>query len=144
MVNQDQEALDGNGTGDICDPDLDGDGAANDTDNCPTTANSSQADFDGDSLGDACDPDADNDGVENAGDLCPMTIVFPVDPGTGCSVDQLCPCDGPKGTDVPWRNHGKFVSCVAQTTNAFWQLGLITEGEKDGIVSTAAQSSCGK
>ena len=130
--------------GDVCDGDLDGDGVANDNDNCPTVANSSQYDFDGDGLGDACDPDIDDDGVANAGDLCAETFLGEiVDPGTGCSIDQLCPCDGPRGTNVSWRNHGKFVSCVAKSSGSFVDLGLITEFEKDAIVSSAAQSSCG-
>ncbi|MFN8573104.1 MAG: thrombospondin type 3 repeat-containing protein [Gemmatimonadaceae bacterium] len=43
------------------DPDVDQDGVANGTDNCPNTSNPSQADFDQDGLGDACDsnPGAD-------------------------------------------------------------------------------------
>jgi hypothetical protein len=38
-----------------CSNDLDGDGVANATDNCPDTANAVQADADGDGVGDACD-----------------------------------------------------------------------------------------
>ncbi|MFB6350871.1 MAG: hypothetical protein ABEN55_04770, partial [Bradymonadaceae bacterium] len=37
--------------------DGDGDGTADDEDNCPLTVNKAQADTDGDGLGDACDPD---------------------------------------------------------------------------------------
>jgi hypothetical protein len=46
------------------DCDDDGDGICNDSDNCPSDANSSQADSDGDGTGDACDTctDADGDG----------------------------------------------------------------------------------
>ena len=66
-----------------------------------------------------------------------------VDPGTGCSLSQLCPCEGPIGTSVSWRNQGKYVSCVAKSAESFVELGLITEAEKDAIVSSAAQSSCG-
>jgi hypothetical protein len=56
--------------------DVDGDGIANASDNCPNVANPDQANEDGDGFGDACDDcppfpstgaDADGDGV---GDLC--------------------------------------------------------------------------
>lgn len=38
------------------------------------------------------------------------------------------------------QNHGKFVSCVAHLTDAWLEAGLITDEEKDAIVSCAAQS----
>jgi hypothetical protein len=89
--------------------------------------------------------DDDNDGVANSGDLCaetPLGVI--VDPGTGCSIDQLCPCDAPRGTNVIWRNHGQYVSCVARSSEAFVEQELMTEAEKDETVSSAAQFSCGK
>ncbi|MCB9892805.1 MAG: thrombospondin type 3 repeat-containing protein, partial [Planctomycetes bacterium] len=46
---------DGDGAGDACDPDDDGDGVDDDTDGCPQTADPAQADLDGDGIGDACD-----------------------------------------------------------------------------------------
>ena len=144
VANVDQGDLDGDGLGDACDADLDGDGVDNDFDNCPTTANSGQADLDGDDLGDACDPDIDGDGVANVSDMCAATPVDAlVAPDNGCSIAQLCPCDGPRGTNQPWKNHGKYVSCNAHATGSFLDLGLITEAEKDAIVSEAAESACG-
>jgi len=56
---------DGDGIGDACDPDLDGDGICNPgvknpachgSDNCPSVPNPNQADKNGDGIGDACTP----------------------------------------------------------------------------------------
>jgi Zn-dependent metalloprotease len=54
-ANADQADGDLNGKGDVCDPDLDGDGWYPDDDNCTFVANASQIDTDGDGIGDACD-----------------------------------------------------------------------------------------
>lgn len=54
-------------------PDTDGDGVADATDNCPAVANADQANADGDSMGDVCDTDDDNDTVADTSDNCPMT-----------------------------------------------------------------------
>jgi hypothetical protein len=59
--------------GTAANPDTDGDGVPNGTDNCPTTANPGQENNDGDALGDACDPDDDNDGVTDTSDNCALT-----------------------------------------------------------------------
>jgi len=56
---------------DCLDPDKDGDGIANEQDNCPVTSNADQADLDGDLIGDACDPDADGDAIPDEVDNCP-------------------------------------------------------------------------
>jgi len=57
---------------------------------------------------------------------------------SGCSINQLCPCNG------PWKNHGAYVSCVAHRSDDFVAAGLIPKAERDAIVSNAAPSSCGK
>ena len=46
--NLDQLDTDGDGTGDVCDSDDDGDGVLDTEDNCPLVANSDQLDTDGD------------------------------------------------------------------------------------------------
>ena len=53
-------------------------------------------------------PDSDGDGVPDAFDLCPGTPPGAVVDASGCSIDQLCPCNG------PWKNHGEYVSSVAK------------------------------
>ncbi|WP_295885551.1 thrombospondin type 3 repeat-containing protein [uncultured Thiohalocapsa sp.] len=63
--------------------DTDGDGVADDLDNCPLTPNADQADGDEDGVGDVCDncpetanadqADADGDGVGDVCDNCPNT-----------------------------------------------------------------------
>ena len=139
-----QSDNEGDGLGNACDPDDDNDGVGDVADNCPLSANPGQSDFDTDGLGDICDPDLDGDGVENGEDLCEFTsdgVV--VDPATGCSIPQLCPCSGPRGSSEPWKNHGKYVSCVAKTANSFRDALLISEEQKDEITSAAAESSCG-
>ena len=74
-------------------PDGDGDGVADDRDNCPALSNANQADLDGDGMGDACDTctDGDGDGFGDPGfpfntcapDNCP---VFP-NPDQGADAD---------------------------------------------------------
>ncbi|MGB0897012.1 MAG: choice-of-anchor B family protein [Flavobacteriaceae bacterium] len=52
--------------------DNDGDGIANQNDNCPNHANLEQLDTDDDGIGDACDDDDDGDGILDVDDNCPL------------------------------------------------------------------------
>ncbi|MDF1564808.1 MAG: thrombospondin type 3 repeat-containing protein [Deltaproteobacteria bacterium] len=89
---------DGDGRGDACDPDNDGDGicdpgvvssACTGSDNCPQTANAGQEDTDNDGIGDDCDPDTDSDedGVPNDTDNCPTVA-------NGANEDNQADADG--------------------------------------------------
>ncbi len=68
-----QEDTDGDGVGDACTTDLDGDGVDTAIDNCPFSSNPGQDDADGDGIGDACNDADDQDGDEwaDALDNCP-------------------------------------------------------------------------
>lgn len=86
------------------------------------------------------EPDSDGDGIPDSDDQCPETSSGYAVDSTGCSIAQLCPvCPAD-----PWKNHGKYVSCAAQEAELFYEEGLISEEEKDAIVSEAAQSDVGK
>lgn len=81
--NPGQADIDGDGQGDTCDPDDDGDTVLDGRDNCPKVANKNQIDLDGDGVGFVCDDD-ENQMLETARQQI-ATSAQPVRiPITGC------------------------------------------------------------
>ncbi len=107
-ANADRLDTDKDGQGDACDGDDDNDGVVDSSDNCPMASNEDQANSGDDAIGNVCDSDDDNDGVLDGADLCAGSVAGAiVDPANGCSIPQLCPCAGPRGTTLAWKDHGK-------------------------------------
>jgi Thrombospondin type 3 repeat len=109
--------------------DSDGDGIADTQDNCPTVANADQKDSDGDGVGDACDQCAGTtDGLVTR---------------QGCSITQLCPCDGPT-TDQQWESQTDYLRCVLRATRAFRRNGQMSRAESLQTLRRAGRSGCGR
>jgi len=98
---------------DLCNLDIDADGLANDSDNCPGTYNPAQEDGDGDGVGDVCDncpttfnADQQNSDTDSLGDVCDNCpdVTNPLqtdtdgdgigDPCDACPTDSLNDADG--------------------------------------------------
>jgi hypothetical protein len=82
--------------------------------------------------------DNDGDGVPNDRDQCPNTPTNTVVNEHGCSISQICPCEG------SWQNHNQYVQCVRDTSLAFVNAGLITTAQREAIVQSAQASNCGR
>ncbi len=89
--------------------DSDGDGYADEDDNCPTIANSDQIDSDGDGVGDACDFIPDD--CEQAIALCPGAITGST---VGATTDGSSTCtNGQNGNKDVWFSYTPETSGVA-------------------------------
>lgn len=142
-ANAAQTDADGDLAGDACDADDDNDGIGDGADNCPFLANADQADWDADGVGNACDTDDDGDEVIDGGDACPSSAPGSVVDAKGCALADLCPCSH-SIFGTWWKNHGAYVSCVADASRTFVRAGLLTALERDAIVAAAGESTCGK
>ena len=84
LTDEGYDDTDGDGQADCIDPDIDGDGATEAVDNCPSVPNPDQKDTDGDGMGDACDGDDDGDGMIDTVDCAPL------DPTVYQGADEVC------------------------------------------------------
>jgi hypothetical protein len=101
-TNPNQEDLDDDGLGDVCDADDDGDGVNDDVDNCPTDPNADQTDTDGDDIGNTCDADDDGDGVNDNLDNCPLVSNSSQADSDGDGIGNACdPCPNTPGVSCP-------------------------------------------
>ncbi|MEE2758041.1 MAG: thrombospondin type 3 repeat-containing protein [Myxococcota bacterium] len=93
VYNPDQQDLDGDSQGDLCDYDDDGDGVLDEADGCPFVPDPLRIDTDGDGIGDACDDDDDADGIADDEDACPLDPRFAVGDLDGDGRGDACDRD---------------------------------------------------
>jgi hypothetical protein len=75
----------------------------------------------------------------------PQPVTCPDD--VAVAIAEECPCDGkvmPDSSVQPWRNHGKYVSCVVRFRNALRKAGCLDDAARRTIARCAARSTCGK
>ncbi len=90
------------------------------------------------SVADEQDDDIDDDGVLNEDDECKDTPAGVIIDPSGCSIEQLVPCNGNR------KNHGQYVSAFTQTVKSFMKQKLIAKDEIRALMKKAASSDCGK
>jgi hypothetical protein len=81
--------------------------------------------------------DSDSDGIFDLNDACQTTSPGEIVDIDGCSINDLCPCEG------QWKNHGSYVKCAAQESKSFVSEGLMSKAQKVVFVSITARSRCG-
>ncbi len=75
----------------------------------------------------------------------PLLDECPADVAT--AIADQCPCEGRSGGQAavePWKNHGKYVSCVVRYRNLLRKSNCLDAEAKRTIARCAARSTCGK
>ncbi len=141
-ANADQANNDGDGLGDVCDPDDDNDGVLDTADNCPTTPNADQANNDGDAFGDVCDTDDDNDGILDANDNCPFASNADQTDTDGDTIGDACDPDDDNDGVLDGADNCPLTANSDQANNDGDAQGDVcdTDDDNDGILD--ANDNC--
>jgi len=90
----------------------------------------------------ASDTDLDRDGVDDLSDLCPDTVAGELPDLDGCSVTQLCPCEG--SAEKSWRNHGQYLVCVIRAAKRVSKQHHLPNRQLKNLVPASARLVCGQ
>jgi len=90
----------------------------------------------------ASDIDPDRDGVDDIFDLCPDTAAGELPDLDGCSVAQLCPCEG--SAEKAWRNHGQYLVCVIRAAMRVGEQHDLPKRQLKNLVPASASMACGR
>ena len=88
------------------------------------------------------DGDDDDDGIPDDEDECRDTPPGATINASGCSIDQLVPCEGPALGGV-WRNHGEFFAARVKVIHQFRREGLLNQQQVQALIVDAMKSDCG-
>jgi hypothetical protein len=110
--------------------DRDKDGIPDGIDSCPNLAKPEQPDTDRDGIGDACDECAETE----LGD--PVLR-------SGCSPEQLCPCDGPSETE-DWASQRDYMQCIARSLKVLSERKKVSRSRVRELIQEAVRSGCGR
>jgi hypothetical protein len=122
--------------------DTDGDGVADDVDNCPLVANPGQENADGDALGDVCDADDDNDGVADGADNCPAVANANQLDNDGDGAGDACDADDDNDGVPDGADNCPFAANPGQQDADGDGLGDACDGDVDGDAVPNAADNC--
>lgn len=126
-----EDTPDGDGIGDVCDPDDDNDFVEDDVDNCPLAPNTDQSDIDFDGTGDVCDASFDNGTVLDEAEML-----------AGAAVDAIAAAGkvpGGNGMISKLQGNGSVIAKVANAVSAFDDSLISVEDYVDALSSALDQ-----
>ncbi len=142
LCDNSQINIDGDGAGNACDDDDDGDKVADDGDNCPFDENTDQADADGDGSGDVCDGDDDNDLVADADDNCPFVANTDQTDTNNDGIGDACDDDDDGDAVDDASDNCPLVPNPDQSDNDSDESGDVCDDDDDNDGVTDADDNC--